>query len=57
MKMMVKLLSFLGLVLTLIPAFLVMNGSIRWETHALLMFIGMVIWFSTAPFWMKKTMN
>ena len=57
MKMMVKLLSLVGLALTMVPAFLVMNGSIRWETHALLMVIGMVLWFSTAPFWMKQTVD
>jgi hypothetical protein len=57
MKMMVKLLSLIGLALTVVPAFLVLDGSIRWETHALLMVIGMVLWFSTAPFWMKQTVD
>jgi hypothetical protein len=57
MKLMLKLLSLVGLALTVVPAFLVMDGLIRWESHALLMAIGMVLWFSTAPFWMKKTVD
>ena len=57
MKLTLKLLSLVGLALTVVPAFLVMDGLIRWETHALLMVIGMVLWFSTAPFWMKKTVD
>ncbi len=54
MRTILKLVSLVGLVLTVLPAFLVMAGSIRWESHALLMFVGMVAWFSSAPFWMKK---
>ena len=53
MKTILKFVSLVGLVLTVLPALLVMVGSIRWETHALLMFVGMVVWFSSAPFWMK----
>ena len=55
MKTVLKLVSLAGLILTVLPAFLVMAGSIRWETHALLLLLGMVAWFSSAPFWMKKT--
>jgi len=55
MRTILKLVSLVSLVLTVLPAFLVMAGSIRWETHALLMCVGMVGWFSSAPFWMKKT--
>ena len=47
-----KLASFLGLALTVIPAFLVFAGAIPWETHALLMLAGTILWFATAPFWM-----
>ncbi len=43
-----------GLGLTIIPAVLVASGGLRWQTHADLMIAGMILWFVTAPFWMKK---
>jgi hypothetical protein len=54
MKTVLKIVSYVGLVLTVVPAFAVMAGAISWETHALLMFIGMVVWFCSAPFWMRR---
>jgi hypothetical protein len=29
-------------------------GQMSWQAHAHLMTAGMVLWFVTAPFWMKK---
>ncbi|QXD15386.1 hypothetical protein GQ464_000050 [Rhodocaloribacter litoris] len=52
MKALLYVISFLGLALTVVPAFLVFAGAIPWETHATLMFAGTVAWFVTAPFWM-----
>ncbi len=46
--------SFLALGLTIVPAILVAFGVIAWQTHAHCMAAGMVLWFVTAPFWMKK---
>ncbi len=46
--------SFVGLGLTVVPAFLVFLGMLTWHTHALLMAVGAVLWFVTAPFWMVK---
>ena len=54
MKAWLKLLSFTGLVLTVVPAVLVFAGTIAWATHARLMLLGMVLWFLTAPFWMGR---
>jgi hypothetical protein len=54
MKILLKLLSFAGLGLTILPAFFVFGGIITWNTHATLMFAGMVLWFATAPFWVGK---
>lgn len=54
MRTVLKVVSVLGLVLTVLPAFLVMAGLIRWEEHAELMLLGMLFWFLSAPFWMKK---
>ena len=54
MKTLLQLASFVGLALTVVPAFLVFAGTISWEQHALAMLIGTLIWFASAPFWMKK---
>lgn len=53
MTLLLKVLSFLGLGLTVGPAFLVFAGAISWDTHATLMLVGTVLWFGTAPFWME----
>lgn len=53
MKWLLKLLSFAGLGLTVGPAFFVFAGTITWDTHALLMLVGTVLWFATSPFWME----
>ncbi len=54
MTVLLKVLSFLGLGLTVGPAFFVFAGVATWGTHATLMLIGTVLWFATAPFWMKS---
>jgi hypothetical protein len=55
MRPLLKLLSLAGLALTVVPSFLVFAGAIAWETHALLMLVGTVLWFGSAPFWMRQT--
>ena len=52
MNTLLKLASLVGLLLTVVPAFLVFAGTITWQTHATLMLVGTVLWFATAPFWM-----
>lgn len=54
MKTIFKIISFTGLGLTLIPSFAVYLDKITWDTHAILMIFGMVIYFLSAPFWMKR---
>jgi hypothetical protein len=54
MDALLKMVSVLGLALTVVPACLVFAGLIAWPTHALLMVIGMVLWFVSAPFWMGE---
>jgi hypothetical protein len=51
---MLKILSFLGLFLTLAPAFFVFFNVIEFETHKLFMLVGTLLWFLTAPFWMNR---
>ena len=57
MKMILKIISLIGLLLTIVPAFLVFSGAMVIETHYTLMLIGTILWFASAPFWMlrKKT--
>lgn len=58
MTLLLKFASFLGLVLTVVPAFLVFAGSITWSTHAWAMALGTALWFGSAPFWMgRKTIE
>lgn len=54
MKYLLKTGSFIGLGLTVVPAFLVFSGTITWNTHVALMAFGAVLWFATAPFWMVR---
>ena len=54
MKNLLKIISAIGLVLTLVPSFLVFTQTIDLENHKLLMLIGTILWFGTAPFWMNK---
>jgi hypothetical protein len=39
--------------LTAVPAFLVLYGRMPWQLHSQLMLVGMILWFASAPFWMK----
>lgn len=54
MKKILKSISLVGLILTIVPSFLVFYSVIEKETHFTLMAIGVVCWFGTAPFWMKS---
>ncbi len=54
MKGLVRVLSFFGLGLTIIPSTMVIAGSMDLETNKNLMAIGMLIWFAAAPFWINK---
>jgi high-affinity Fe2+/Pb2+ permease len=54
MKLLLKLISFIGLALTVIPAFLVFAGTIDLSMHKNLMLAGTLFWFIPAPFWMGR---
>ncbi|MEX2600385.1 MAG: hypothetical protein WD355_01975 [Balneolaceae bacterium] len=54
MLTLLKILSGLGLVLTIVPAILVYTQAITLDDHKNLMVIGMFLWFSTSWFWMKE---
>ena len=54
MKLLVKFISYIGLVLTLIPSLLVLTGYISLDSCKMLMLIGTIVWFVSAPSWMNK---
>lgn len=54
MKPILKIISVLGLALTIVPSLLVFSSVITKQTHFRLMTVGLVLWFATAPFWMRS---
>lgn len=52
-KFFLQVISFLGLALSIVPAFLVFWAIISKQTYLWLMILGMVLWFGTAIFWIK----
>ena len=50
MRILIKLISVVGLGLTLVPAFLVFTGRIDLAAHKNLMILGAFLWFASAPF-------
>ncbi|MEM1135196.1 MAG: hypothetical protein AAGI07_05105 [Bacteroidota bacterium] len=50
----VKLLSFIGLGLTIFPSFLVFAQILSLAAYKHLMLIGTLIWLFTAPFWINQ---
>jgi len=55
MRKLLMILSFCGLGLTIIPSFFVYIKIIGFTDHLILMLIGTVIWFGSAPAWMNRT--
>lgn len=53
MKTFLKILSFAGLGLTIVPSLLVFAGQLEMQTNLRLMVVGMLLWFGTAVFWIK----
>lgn len=54
MLTLLKILSGLGLALTIVPSILVYTQTITLYDHKNLMILGMFLWFSTSWFWMKE---
>jgi len=54
MRYLLKAGSLIGLALTVFPAFLVFSGTLTWDTHVILMGVGALLWFATAPFWLVR---
>jgi hypothetical protein len=54
MKNLLRIISFLGLILTVFPGILVFMGKLSFENYKTWVLIGTLIWFATAPFWINK---
>jgi len=54
MKSILKIISLIGLLLTMIPPVLIFMGNIDLEETKSLMTFGMLAWFGSAPFWINK---
>lgn len=54
MRKVLMIVSFISLAITIVPAFLVFAQKMPMEQNKILMFIGTIGWFVTAPFWIKK---
>ncbi len=54
MKSLLKIISYCGLALTLLPCFLLFAGFITIDLSKNLMLAGAALWFGTAIFWIKK---
>ncbi len=53
LKKILIVISAIGLAFTFVPSVLSFKGIITMENHFMFMLIGTVLWFATAPFWMK----
>lgn len=54
MKKLASTISVLSLLLTLLPSFFVYLQLIDLETNKILMLIGTLGWFLSAPYWINK---
>lgn len=54
MRLLLIIISIAGLVLTIVPSVLVFSQTISMDTHKQLMLAGMLLWFFTAPYWLKE---
>jgi hypothetical protein len=54
MRIALIILSFTGLTLTILPAFLHFAGVIEFGRHIEITTVDTILYLSTAPFWMNK---
>ncbi|MCO6487614.1 MAG: hypothetical protein J5I98_04305 [Phaeodactylibacter sp.] len=53
-RIILGILAVSGLALTLIPSMLVFAGAISTPTNKAMMAAGTLLWFATAPFWIRR---
>jgi hypothetical protein len=54
MKILLIIISSIGLAMSILPSVLVFLGKMDMQTNTTLMTIGMVLWFGTSPFWINS---
>ena len=54
MRIFLIIVSAIGLILTIVPSFFVLAGSMELDMNKNLMFLGTALWFVTVPFWINK---
>jgi len=54
MKLVLKIISYTGLGLTIIPSILFLMDEIELSQLKLFMFIGVFVWFGSAVFWIGR---
>jgi len=54
MKILLIGIGFIGLLATVLPSILVFAGMIDLGMHKIIAALGMVLWFASAPFFMKR---
>ncbi|WP_206081903.1 hypothetical protein [Maribellus sediminis] len=54
MKKLLTTISYTGLAFTFLPSILVLKGVVTLQNHFWLMGVGMILWFASAPFWMRS---
>ena len=54
MRIFLIVVSAIGLILTIVPSFFVLAGSMELDMNKNLMFLGTALWFVTVPFWINK---
>ncbi len=54
MKQIIQFISFIGLLLTIVPPILFFKGAISHSSQNWYMLAGAVIWFVTAYFWLGR---
>jgi hypothetical protein len=55
MKKILQIISYLGLILTVSPGFLVFMGKMSFENYKIWVLAGTILWFTTAPFWINMS--
>ena len=54
MKILMPLISYIGLALTFVPALAYLAGSMEKGAMTSVMLAGTIVWFVSVPFWMDR---
>jgi len=54
MRLILQLISFIALVMTVLPAIVYFSGNMELDRVKWLLILATVVWFVVTPFWMGK---